>query len=1382
MADEQDSISIDINGNASGVQKSSDAASSAIKATTATAADLAKAFVNLQKSLDPTFAAQERYNRSLDDNRKLLAAGVIGGQEFAAGNRAAASALQEATAAIEANSAASKKMAADQAAAQKVIDDAARDAGIKAAQEAANAAKQADAAKIESSTNAARVASAAAISAAAQVKAAWAAVLAAQIAGDAEAANSARATAAQQATVAKEASEAARASRREATDVDRSSSAEAITLARQAADASREASATSAQVEVAANATVRASNRAKAADKIASEKAAAAQLRAQQEADAAAEAAVVAAANAQQVQSFQATAAAAAAAALAAAAEVKAAWADAVAAQIAGDVDAANNAKAVAIAKSAVAKQSADDAKTAAVAAAAVDKGLAQDAITLSAQAGAAAKQANNDKSATNKIAAQTTRDVATANREASTTEAQLNASLSQFQGMVSPAAAATQRYNQQMQQLVQLLMAGKLQEGEFIQVQQRLMQQQDSNTRSLGRQNMGYIDLGYQIQDVVASYASGIHPLVILAQQGGQTADAIRMMGGKFEGVAAFIGGPWGAAILGAVTVLGFLIPKLFDTETALDRANRAEKDFGDQVDTTTGKIKSQVTALETLAAQKNEQALQTSLGKGLDKEKQRIAAQGSAATQESYSAGAGDVGGVVVPADIKNGTSARQVKDLSDDLAAGRIQLDGYLGKLKDLGGSDPQVKKLFDDMFAGVSKVSAEAAKSGKNDSYLGQEKTLRESSARLKVLNGEQLTDEEKKTVGIETREKRLGDAYVVAAATYSIATDSVEKATAQYTMKQQELRVAKEDAVAAGVSSIKATTDEIKALAPYKKAVDDARAAKTAQRKEDSLAAKEARAAAAAAAQEKKDDMESVVADAEYQKSIDTKVYADQVADQQKKIDALKAYYGEVSKQVINAQRELQAMEKAHQDKLFQIQQAGDTQKAKEQADSLKTQQQVAKSNLDSTAAGLEAEHTIGAVDGQPYLEAKRAILEQEYDMNVDFANRIYQVQLDALNAKLAKEKEAYGTERTEYATLQNQISDLSSSHLNENAVMLAQHNEQVAASNASLIENASARWHTASDSITGSLNTAFDDIWTHQHKFGQDMLALADNLVEAEAQAGFKMVSNWLANEIAKTTASLFGSRTRAATAALAQGQQIAQGTAGVIAHTTTEIAKTGATVGGVAARSGAESTGFFARVFGWLAAALGIHVATETGKTAATVTGSITRVAAAKAEALLEMGPQIALAGAGGVASMAAAPFPLDLGAPAFGASMAAAAAGFGTLISAAGGYGEVDSDQMAMIHKKEMILPAWIAQPFRDSLKGAGPTRSTGFVGSVAASGAAARQGSMGQGDVNFHYKPQHNNQNVDMNTLLQRDGATLRRWVKNQARNGAFKGNGQ
>lgn len=93
------------------------------------------------------------------------------------------------------------------------------------------------------------------------------------------------------------------------------------------------------------------------------------------------------------------------------------------------------------------------------------------------------------------------------------------------------------------------------------------------------------------------------------------------------------------------------------------------------------------------------------------------------------------------------------------------------------------------------------------------------------------------------------------------------------------------------------------------------------------------------------------------------------------------------------------------------------------------------------------------------------------------------------------------------------------------------------------------------------------------------------------------------------------------------------------------------------------------------------------------------------------KASAIGRIGEEAAKAGAGGVASMAAAPFPLNLSAPEFGAAMAAAAAAFAPLASAAGGYDIPGSiNPIVQAHAREMILPAKYADVIRDQAERGG------------------------------------------------------------------------
>lgn len=189
------------------------------------------------------------------------------------------------------------------------------------------------------------------------------------------------------------------------------------------------------------------------------------------------------------------------------------------------------------------------------------------------------------------------------------------------------------------------------------------------------------------------------------------------------------------------------------------------------------------------------------------------------------------------------------------------------------------------------------------------------------------------------------------------------------------------------------------------------------------------------------------------------------------------------------------------------------------------------------------------------------------------------------------------------------------------------------------------------------------------------------------------------------------------------------------------------ELAKTSATTAGVATRTSVEAAG-------------------------ATTSNAISAASAVK-----QIIHKAAVAAAGAYAAIASIPVVGPFLAPA-----AAAAALYGvyrlasTVFSAAGGAGEVANDgDMYQLHKKEMVLPAKFANPLRNML--AGPRPSTLALGAATA-GETVRSSVTNQtGGDTFNYSPTHNRQDVDLDTLLRREGATMRKWFVNQARDRRF-----
>lgn len=118
-----------------------------------------------------------------------------------------------------------------------------------------------------------------------------------------------------------------------------------------------------------------------------------------------------------------------------------------------------------------------------------------------------------------------------------------------------------------------------------------------------------GYVNLGRQMQDVAVQMQSGTNIGTIIAQQGGQVADAVSQMGGRFSKFAGFLAGPWGAAITVGIGVVLNLAQALWDNQDAADGTadalskvalasdglSAAQSVLGQMFDLTTGKMKAQ-------------------------------------------------------------------------------------------------------------------------------------------------------------------------------------------------------------------------------------------------------------------------------------------------------------------------------------------------------------------------------------------------------------------------------------------------------------------------------------------------------------------------------------------------------------------------------------------------------------------------------------------------------------------------------------------------------------------------------------------------------------------------------------------------------------------
>lgn len=132
-----------------------------------------------------------------------------------------------------------------------------------------------------------------------------------------------------------------------------------------------------------------------------------------------------------------------------------------------------------------------------------------------------------------------------------------------------------------------------------------------------------------------------------------------------------------------------------------------------------------------------------------------------------------------------------------------------------------------------------------------------------------------------------------------------------------------------------------------------------------------------------------------------------------------------------------------------------------------------------------------------------------------------------------------------------------------------------------------------------------------------------------------------------------------------------------------------------------------------------------------------------------------------VGVAGAAGVASWAGAPWPIDAGAPAFGAAMASAAAGYATLAALDQGTNYLPRDQIIQAHEGERIIPKADNRKMMDMM-------------SIAVQTLGGGRGN----EIHLHSSPTFNGNQASMwDHMVKNHEREMMRWFSRKAKNFGF-----
>ncbi len=267
------------------------------------------------------------------------------------------------------------------------------------------------------------------------------------------------------------------------------------------------------------------------------------------------------------------------------------------------------------------------------------------------------------------------------------------------------------------------------------VNVIRRRTQANDNETRSTGNLSASKAILQHVVRSTTDSFAAGLPVSMIFGEQIARLGEAAELSGGALGGVGTFLAGPWGIAVIGAVTVLSHFAGALFDTSEAAKVAEKSLKafqdrqsDIGNFIDQTTGKLIQQNRALIQNASLTRGAAIGQNSKNIVDFRDQAFQQAGSLVSNLTASRGGYGSPGAIQQAPQENIAAAAAIQKVIDQSAGSVVKLNEGFDRLQK--------------QIPGIAKLAPEFAGIRLNVSNLaGQALTTAQASDKLRTEMGE-----------------------------------------------------------------------------------------------------------------------------------------------------------------------------------------------------------------------------------------------------------------------------------------------------------------------------------------------------------------------------------------------------------------------------------------------------------------------------------------------------------------------------------------------------------------------------------------------------------------------------------------------------------------
>lgn len=275
-------------------------------------------------------------------------------------------------------------------------------------------------------------------------------------------------------------------------------------------------------------------------------------------------------------------------------------------------------------------------------------------------------------------------------------------------------------------------------------------------------------------------------------------------------------------------------------------------------------------------------------------------------------------------------------------------------------------------------------------------------------------------------------------------------------------------------------------------------------------------------------------LKNEIEDLNYKQDLEKENYEAQMALEQQKLDKLKAFYGEDSREYIKELRNKEKMERQHQQELVKLAQQRIVATQQIELSKIDTQTQVNNIELQTQRDHLSTLESMGMVSNAKRIAAQRQFAAQEIAIQTDSENQQYKTKYDSIQQQL----QLPHLLKDDAIRLNRDLEQLEQDHQNRMTIIRA----NAAASAAKLNDEAAQatlnKWKNIVDPIGNAFDGFLQSMETRSATFGQALLRMGDQILQSFVSMGVKALAHWVSMELAKTSATSAGVAMRTSTEA----------------------------------------------------------------------------------------------------------------------------------------------------------------------------------------------------------------------------------------------------